>query len=312
MKVQIFQFFLLLLISITIGCSNSESSTEEVKGTDQPNEEQSENPGPDEQEPIEPEETVFFAKMSYESFRNGGLVSRVEYQFESNKLVGTQSFRPDGTLNNYKEYEYNESGLLKTRITYDSEGTAEFIESLDYVNGNLSSGRTIRNNRNVPDTLFVTYTYTNNIITAETVFSPPGEVVFYTEYDLDENGNIWRSDNGIVAEVTLENGMPIAKSVFRPDRIDEYEHVYLESPEPKGPLAYFRRSIFGNLNNQIIVWNGNLISYEDNVDLPLYILQVGDQLRVQYEFDSNDLPIRIEKTYNDFDRKTIWQIEYQD
>ena len=55
-----------------------------------------------------------------------------------------------------------------------------------------------------------------------------------------------------------------------------------------------------------------LISYEDTVDLSKYIVSVGSQLQREYEFNSDGLPTRIEKTFDGILSKSIWQIEYQD
>ncbi|WP_222983111.1 hypothetical protein [Flagellimonas meishanensis] len=306
---QIIIFSIILIIgSVSLTSCSSSSDSEDVPPTTQESEEEQIPNETEEEIPIEPEETVFFSKMSYENIVNNIVQGRVEFQFEGNKVIREDGLSADGVLQNFTTYGYDDKGLLKTRIEHTSDGTVEIIEDLNYENDNLSSIRLIRRNRAVPDTLFTSFVYTNNLITRETL-NPSRNRLFYSEFTLDANGFITKSDNGIIAEVAIENGAPISKSVIRSDGTDEFQHAYLENTEPTGPFKNFWGSFYGNINNQIIRSNSGLISYEDTVDLPLYIVSVGDQLQREYEFDVDGLPIRLTKTFNS-DFISTWQIEY--
>ena len=307
MRKRIFQILSILIITIIFGCSSSDSTIEEI---DESSEKQSENPETEEEPPAETEESILFSKISYENIIDGNLVAIVEFEFEDNKVVREEGLNSDGVLQNYSTYEYNDKGLLETRIFFNSDDSINFINNFSYDDDNLSLIERIRNNVSVPDTVYNIFTYSNNLIEDEFVTSN-GSQIFMTKHFLNDDGFIYKSDNGIISEIILEDELPISKSVFRPSRTDEFEHVYLDSPEPMGPWRNFWKSFYGNLNNQIIVQTGGVISHEDTVDLTKYIVSVGTQLQRNYEFNLDGLPIKIEKTfYSNF--QSIWSIEYQD
>ncbi len=307
----IFQISIILLVSLFIGCSNSDSPLEEEDEVSDPNEEQSEKPDTSEEQSNEEGESIFFSRISYENFIDNAVAALVEFQFQDNKVVRREGFTPDGTLQNYSTYEYNENELLKKLTYYNSDGSINYVNNFSYQDKKLSLVERIRNSMSVPDTVYNVITYSNNLIENEFVNSN-GIRAFSTKYFLNSDGVIYRSDNGNIAEVTLEGGVPISKVVQYSSNTVEFDHVYLENTSPKGPWKDFWSNFYGSFNNQIVQSNGGLISYEDTVDLSKYIVSVGSQLQREYEFNSDGLPTRIEKTFDRILSKSIWTIEYQD
>ena len=306
-----FQISIILVASLFIGCSNSDSPLEEENEMSDPNQEQSENPESSEEQSNEEERSIFFSKISYENFIDNRVAARVEFQFQDNKVVRQEGYNPDGTLQNYSTYEYDEDELLKKLTYYNSDGSINYINNFSYQDKKLSLIERIRNNVSIPDTTYNVITYSNNLIENEFINSI-GNRAFSTKYFLNSDGFIYRSDNGNIAEVTLEDGVPISKVVQYSSNTVEFDHVYIENASPKGPWKDFWGNFYGSFNNQIVQNNGGLISYEDTVDLSKYIVSVGSQLQREYEFNSDGLPTRIEKTFDGSLSKSIWQIEYQD
>jgi hypothetical protein len=304
---QLFQISTVLFISITIGCSNSDSSIEEEVEMTESNEEQSDNSDSEEEPPSETEESIFFSKIIYENIVDGNLGARVEFQFEENKVVRGEGFGATGVLQNYTTYTYYDDGLLESLTRYNPDDSIRWINNFSYENGNLISIERIRNQ--FSDIIYNNITYSNDLIENELVDSNGNRLMLAKHY-LNSDGFIYKSDNGIPAEITLEDGLPTSKIVQYPTNTLEFEHVYLDNPLPKGPWKNFWGNFYGSLNNQIVQSGSGVISHEDTVDLTKYILSAGSQLQREYEFDVDGLPIRIEKTFSPT-FKSIWEIEYQ-
>jgi len=300
MTKRLVQISTILIILILIGCSSSDSTFEEENETTASSEEQ----------PVSPEseeESVFFSTIVYENFIDDVLVAHVEFQFEGNKVVREEGFNPDGVLQNYSTYEYGENGLLQNRTYYNPDGSVKWINNFSYENNNLISIERIRNH--LSDVIYNNITYSDNLIENELV-DVNGNRMALAKHYLNSDGFIYKSDNGILAEITLEDGLPTSKIVEYPTNTLEFEHVYLDSPLPQGPWENFWSNFYGSLNNQIIQSGSGIISHEDTVDLTKYIVSAGSQLQRAYEFDLDGLPIRIEKTFSPT-FKSVWKIEYQ-
>ncbi|PIB29587.1 hypothetical protein BFP77_05380 [Maribacter sp. 4U21] len=304
---KLFQISTVLFISITTGCSSSDSSIKEEIEITESSEEQSDNSDSEEEQPTETEESIFFSKIIYENIVDGNLAARVEFQFEENKVVREEGFDAVGMLQNYTTYKYGENGLIQNRTNHNSDGSIRTINNFGYENNKLVSIEIIRNQ--FSDIIYTNITYSNDLIENELVDSN-GNRLMLSKYYLNDDGFIYKSDNGIPAEITLEDGLPISKIVQYPTNTLEFEHVYLDNPMPKGPWKNFWGKFYGSLNNQIVRSGSGVVSHEDTVDLTKYIVSAGSQLQREYEFDVDGLPIRIEKTFSPT-FKSIWEIEYQ-
>ncbi|MGX1929610.1 hypothetical protein [Flagellimonas sp. 2504JD4-2] len=253
------------------------------------------------------DESIFFSRISYVNTTNK-FYARLELMFEGNKVIREEVFNSIDVLQNYNTYQYNEKGLLEKRIYYSADGIVDIINSYSYdSDDNLVLVETIRKNSTL-DTLYTVYTYSDNLIEQETT-DKDGNRLMYSQHYLNSEGFIYKTDNGIIAEIALQDGLPISKSVQYPDKTIQFEHVYLDSPLPKGPLKNFWRNFYGKMNNQIIRSGAGVISHEDAVDLPKYIVSAGDQLQQEFEFNSDGLPVKIVKTFDLI--KSVWEIEYQ-
>lgn len=307
MRKRLFQIVSLLVITIVFGCSSSDSTVEEME---QSTEEQSENSDSEEEPPSETEDSILFSKISYENIIDGNVMARVEFQFEENKVIRQNGFNPNGILQNYSTYEYNNNGLLQKRIKFNADDSIDFINNFSYEDDKLVLIERIQRNLNDSLISYNEITYSGNLIENKFIGST-GTTISTTQYFIDADGFIFKSDNGISAEIILEDGLPKSKIVERPTNVMEFEHTYLNSPLPLGPWKDFWKNFYGSLNNQIVQNSGGLIDYEDTVDMEKYIISVGSQLQRVYEFNSDGLPVRIEKTFsNNF--KSIWEMEYQE
>jgi hypothetical protein len=277
---------LIFLSLIFLGCSNSDTN---------------------QNQPEKNKEQFFFSKVSYDNIIGGELRATVEFEFDKNKVVVKNGFNASGEQTSTRTYAYNDKGLLIKSTGFNQNGEIDIINTFNYENGNVTSVERIRNI--FMDTIYNVISYSNNLIENELI-NTKGDRLIFTQHYLNEDGFIYKSDNGITAEINLIEGLPISKKIVYPDNVVEFEHIYLENPIPIGPWKNFWSNLYGNLNNQIIRQTGGVLSHEDAVDLPKYIISAGSQVQREYEFNAEGLPIKIEKTFNN-DFKSIWTIEYQ-
>lgn len=257
------------------------------------------------------EETAFLLKTINSNFVNEQLVGTVENQFENNKLVAQIAFAPDGSETSRTTYTYKSDGLLKNLISMDANGSINFANNIEYVNGNISRIERIRNTASPPDTLYNNMSYGTGLIEVETV-NTSGQIINFVEFYLNEDQLINRQiAGGTSIVVDMQNGVPISKSFNSQTASLFFEYEYLESPLPKGPWSTYWQSIFGNFNNQILNRSlTGLSDFEQTVDLQKYLISASSSLQIEYVFNSQDLPIRIEKTFSPSLKTTI-HIEYQ-
>lgn len=300
------QLTTITIVFLVIGCSNSNSIPQEEINLDDSTGEQMEDSGSNQEEPNEDITTILFSKIYYENIIDDELRARVEYKFEGNKVIELTGFSPDGSLSNRQTYQYNGSQLLEKRNYYDSNGNITSILTYNYDNENISSIEIVSGT----DTVNYIYNYSDDLIEIERV-EPSGSRSIWSKYYLNEAGFIYKSENGILAEMVIQDSLPFSKKIVFGDDIEEFEHTYLDSPLPIGPWKVFWSNFYGNMNNQILVQTAGIVSHEDTIDLSKYITFGGRRLQRKYEFNLLGLPIKIEKTFNP-SFKSIWYIEYQD
>lgn len=255
--------------------------------------------------------TVVFSKITDSNFIDDELVGTKIRTFDNDKLIAQDSFDPEGNLTSRFTYEYYNDGLLRQLISYDADGNINFANNIQYDNGNINLIERIRNTVSTPDTLYNIMTYTTDLIVVETV-NTRGQRLNLVQFYLNEDQLISSQVAGsTLIEVEMEDGLPISKSFTSQTTNLGFEHEYLEMPLPMAPFNSYWTNIFGNFNNQILNRSlTGLSDFEQTVDLQKFLISAGSTLQITYEFNSQDLPIRIEKTFSP-SLKTIVDIEYQ-
>ena len=255
--------------------------------------------------------STVFLRMTDSNFIDDELVGTKIRTFENNKLITQDAFDPDGSLTSRFTYDYYSDGLLRELISFDANDNINFANKIQYENGNITLIERIRNTAVPPDTIYNIMTYASDIIVVESV-NTRGQRLNLVQFYLNEDQLINSQVAGSTSiAVEMDEGLPISKTFTSPSTNVSFAHEYLDMPLPQAPWDTYWENIFGNFNNQILNRSlTGLSDFEPNVDLQKYLTSAGSSLRINYEFNDQDLPVRIEKTFSP-SLKTIVDIEYQ-
>ncbi|THD66644.1 hypothetical protein E7Z59_12720 [Robertkochia marina] len=222
------------------------------------------------------------------------LGTKVTY-FDNNKKSLDSVFDENGVFKSGNVYSYNVTGLVEEIVKYDQQGDVMSVNRIVYENGDIIELQWSENAISGITTRIDKVSYTSSQIIVER-FDENNNKTYELQYGLNADGMIYKQDNGQTQiEVIYMEGLPLSKTITTSSGTQTVAYDYLNDPLPKDPWITIRKNQFGSFNNQLIFhFDGGLFSMESIVDLKKYLSSYSGK-QFLYEFDENQLPVRIEE-----------------